>query len=208
MATELHGGAAMRFLIVTTTMLSVGVVSMACAETHRTTINKGEKSQQLWENKGAPASDDVKVLIKNIGDGKIVVHPSNTIVPVHSAFLLLVRRGNVAVDDASDSDGNGTELEYDVVTEDFSMSYVVNISPGTVNQKVFEVENGNLSPSGRFSIAHVGGSGTVKVRPSNTELSPNSRPLELSVDSKNIVIDSVSGDSQLSIRATTLEALH
>jgi hypothetical protein len=208
MAKGLHGGAMMRFLIVTTMMFAVGVVSIACAETQRTNITKGEKSRKLWENKGPPASDDVKILIKNVGDGKILVQPGNTIVPGHSAFLLLVRRGNVAIDDASESDGNGTELEYDIITEDFSMSYVVKIPPGTVNQKVFEVANGSLSPSGRFSITHAGGSGTVKIRPSNTELSGNSRPLELSVDSKNIVIDSVSGESQLTIKATILEALH
>jgi hypothetical protein len=150
----------------------------------------------------------VKVLIKNIGDGTVMVRPGNTIVPAHSAFLLLVRRGIVAIDDAAGPSGNGTELEYDIITEDFSMSYGVSISQGTVNQKVFEAADGNLSPAGRFSITHAGGSGAVKIHPRNTELSPGSRPLELSVDAKNIIIDSVSGDSQLTIKATILEALH
>jgi hypothetical protein len=198
----------MRFFVVTAVLCSFGTVTIGHAETYKTAITKGEQNHTLWDSKGQAASDYVKVLIKNIGDGAVMARPGNTLIPGHSAFLLLVKRGNVAIDDAAEPSGNGTELEYDIITEDFSMSYGVNISQGTVNQKVFEVAEGNLPSSGRFSITHTGGSGTIKVHPRNTELSPNSRPLELSVDSKNIILDSVSGDSQLTIKATILEALH
>jgi hypothetical protein len=198
----------MRFLLVTAAMLSFDTATMACAETYKTAIAKGEKDHTIWEGKGQAASDYVKVLIKNIGDGAVMARPGNTIVPGHSAFLLLVKRGNVAIDDAAGASGNGTELEYDIITDDFSMPYDVSISQGAVSQKVFEVADGNLSPPGRFSITHAGGSGTVKVRPRNMEISPNSRPLELSVDTKNIMLDSVSGDSRLTIKAIILEALH
>jgi hypothetical protein len=198
----------MRILIVTAAVLYFGTVAAGHAETYQATITKGEQNHTLWESKGQGASDFVKVLIKNIGNGAVTVRPGNTIVPGHSAFLLLVKQGNIAIDDAAGPSSNGTELEYDIITEDFSMSYGVSISQGAVNQKVFDVANGGSPPSGRFSIMHVGGSGTVKVHPRNTELSPNSRPIELSVDAKNIILDSVSGDSQLTIKATILEALH
>jgi hypothetical protein len=198
----------MRVLLVTIAMFSFGTATIGCAETFKTAITKGEQNHTIWESKGQAASDYVKILIKNIGNGAVMARPGNTIVPGHSAFLLLVKRGNVAIDDAAGPSGNGTELEYYIVTEDFSMSYNVDVSQGTLNQKVFEVADGNLSPPGRFSIAHAGGSGTVKIHPRNTELSPDSRPVELSVDTKNIILDSVSGDSQLTIKATILEALH
>jgi hypothetical protein len=190
------------------TIAMLGTATIGCAETFKTVITKDEQNHTLWESKGQAASDYVKILVKNIGDGAVIARPGNTIVPGHSAFLLLVKRGNVAIDDAAGPSGNGTELEYDIITEDFSMSYSVNVSQGTLNQKVFEVADGNLSPPGRFSIAHAGGSGTVKIRPRNAELSPTSRPIELSVDTKNIILDSVSGDSQLTVKATILEALH
>jgi hypothetical protein len=197
----------MRLVVVTAVTFSVGTFTIAQAETFKTTIPKGQQNQKIWENKDRASSDDVKILIKNIGDGKLLVRPGNTVVPGRSALLLLVRTGNIAIDDASGPDGRGTELEYDVVTDDFSMSYAVNIAQGTTGQKIFEVVNGSTSP-GRFSITHVGGSGTAKVHPSNAELSPNGRPVELSADTKNIVIDSVSGESRLEVSASILEALH
>jgi len=131
-------------------MFSFGAFAIAQAETFKTTIIRGKQSQKIWENRDEATSDDVKILIKNIGDGKLLVRPSNTVVPSHSALLLLVRRGNIAIDDASGPSGNGTELEYDIVTDDFSMSYAVNVAQGTIGQKVFEVVNGSSSPLGTF----------------------------------------------------------
>ncbi len=197
----------MRFLVITV-MAFLFTRTIGYAETYKTMIAKGDRSHTIWEDKGSASSDYVKILIKNTGDGAVVAQPVNTVIPGRSGFLLLVKRGNVAIDDASGPGGNGTELEYDVITEDFSMSYGVRISSGAADQKVFEMADGNLSPSARFSITHVGGSGTVKVRPRNAELAPNSRPLELAVETRNIVLDSVTGDSQVTVRATILEALH